>query len=336
MAALLVILGAVILTVTAVDVVWTVLAAGAGAGPLTSRLSALAWRVALRIGRRADGPRHQFLAVVGVAIMVGMLLSWVAVAATAWWVMSSAEGAVQVAADGRPAGLLERGYFVGYNLFTLGTNTYIAGDGLWQLLPIAIGASGLVFLTLGISYLVPVASAVAERRQVAQYMFSLGDTPDGILTRAWTGSGFGALGPHLVALAPMVHLAAERRLTYPALAFMHSAREQASTSVSLVVLDDAMTLLRQAVVGPSGVDATSVEAVRHAVGTFLESAGDTLVAKGAEPLPPPRLDGLRAAGIPTVTDAVFAEAMAADAERRRRLWALLAHDGWSSSAWARR
>jgi hypothetical protein len=304
---LLILVGAVVLTVTGVDVLWTVLAAGSGAGPITARLSPIAWRIALRFGRQPDGPRHALLAVVGVAIVAGMLLSWVAVSYGAWWLISSsADGAVRVAESGQPANLFERLVFVGYNLFTLGTTTYVAGEGLWQLLPVATGASGLVFLTMGISYLVPVASAVSERRQVAQYVLSLGRTSELVLTNAWTGKDFGSLPAHLVALTPMLHLNSERYLTYPALAYFHSAREGASSSVSAVVLDDALTLLRHGVACEARPDTASVDALHRALGAFLHTVGGALIVRDVDPLPPPALQPLRDAGIPTVSDETFA------------------------------
>jgi hypothetical protein len=47
------------------------------------------------------------LAVFGMAIVVGMLLSWVMVTFGAWWLIaSSADGAVRVAQSGQPASLL--------------------------------------------------------------------------------------------------------------------------------------------------------------------------------------------------------------------------------------
>jgi hypothetical protein len=329
--------GVLVLVVTGVDVVWTVLAAGSGAGPLTARLSTLAWRIALVFGRRPDGPRHALLGVFGLAVVVGMLLSWVGVAAGAWWLISaSGEGAVRVAASGAPADLLERGFFVGYNLVTLGSTTYTAGNGLWQLLPVAIGASGLVFLTLGISYLVPVASAVSERRQLAQYVMSLGRSPEQMLTAAWRDGDFGALEQHLVALLPMVHLANERHLTYPALAYLHGTREQASSSVSVVVLDDALTLLRHGVEPAVSPDRATVGALRQALEDLLGTVATAFVHQDFDPLPPPELTALREAGIPTVGDADFASAMAAERDRRRRLAALLAHDGWTIEAWVQR
>jgi hypothetical protein len=183
--------------------------------------------LALRIGRRRDGPRHTLLALFGIAIVIGMLVAWVAVAVVAWTaIFSASEGAVRDASTGQPASLFERAWFVGYSLFTLGSGPYSAGDGLWQLAAVATGASGLVMVTLAIAYFVPVASAVAERRQLAQYVFSLGWTPEEILVASWTGRGFGSLVQHLVALTPLVHLAGVHHLTYPAVDYFHSVSLQ--------------------------------------------------------------------------------------------------------------
>jgi hypothetical protein len=336
-AAALVVLGLIVLVVAGVDVVWTVLAAGSGAGPLTARLSSVAWRVALALGRRDNGSRHALLAVFGMVIVIAMLVSWVVVASGAWLLISSAyDGAVRVAESGEPADLMQRAAFVGVNLFTLGSSDVVGGDGLWQFLPTAIAASGVVALTLGIGYIVPVASAVAERRQLAQYVLSLGSTPERVLTNAWTGSDFGALGQHLVALIPMLHLAGEHQLTYPAIAYFHSGREEASSSLSIVVLDDVVTLLRCGVAVDVRPDPATIDAMGRTVGVFLDTVGTESLAGGVDPLPPPDLGPLRAAGIPTVTDADFDAAIAGDGQRRRQLAGLLAHDGWTGGAWERR
>ena len=337
MAAALFVVGAVTLVIAGIDVLWTVVAAGSGAGPLTGRLSTLAWQVALRLGRRERGARHGVLAVFGMAIVVGMLVSWVVVASGAWLLIASAyEGAVRVAETGEPADLLQRAAFVGVNLFTLGSSDLVGGDGLWQFLPTAIAATGVMALTLGVSYLVPLAAAVADRRQMAEYVLSLGRTPELVAVSAWSGDGFGSLGQHLVALTPMVHLAAERHLTYPALAYFHSDRDEASASISVVVLNDALTLLRQGVEPKASLDRAVLDTLDRSVGAYLEIVGGASISDDVEPLPPPALERLREAGIPTVTDAEFDAAISADADRRRLLTGLLVHDGWTAEAWERR
>lgn len=99
------------------------------------------------------------------------------------------------------------------------------------------------------------------------------------------------------------------------------------------MLDDAVTLLRHGVAPEVRPDPATIEAMGRSAGAFLNTVGTESLAAGVEPLPPPDLEPLRAAGIPTVSDADFAAAMSSDARRRRQLAGLLAHDGWTGGAW---
>ncbi len=135
---------------------------------------------------------------------------------------------------------MERAQFAGANFITLGSDELSAGSGAWAFAAIGATATGVVFVTLAISYFIPVASALAERRQLAAYISSLGASPEQFMRRAWTSGSFKGIEQHLVALTPLVHSLAERHLTYPVLQYFHSGRrERTSTALSLVVLDEA-------------------------------------------------------------------------------------------------
>ncbi|MFN2506113.1 MAG: two pore domain potassium channel family protein, partial [Acidimicrobiales bacterium] len=301
MAVLLVGLGLALVLVVVLDVVWTAAAAGSGAGPLSGRLSARLWRAALAFGRRPDGPRHQFLTVAGIALVVVIVLVWAATAWAGWWlVFSASDGAVIDAASGNPASLVERVQFAGASLFTLGSTELSAGAGAWQFAAIGATATGVVFVTLAISYFVPVASALAEGRQLGAYISSLGDSPEDVLRGAWTNGSFKGLEQHLVALTPMVHALAERHLTYPVLQYFHSGRERTSTALSLVVLDEAVTLLRYGVAPEARLDPVTVGPLDRAIGWYLDTVQGAFVSGAPEPLPPADLDALHQVGIPTV------------------------------------
>ena len=332
----LIVLGIVLLLTLVFDVLWTVVASGAGAGPLTGRLSAVLWRLALRAGRGADGPRHRLLAFSGVAVVVLLLLVGVLVAWGAWWLIYSAsKGAVRVVEDGRPASLVQRLWFAGEGVFTSTGNDLTTGAGGWRGTRVAITATGLIFITLAITYLIPVASAAAERRQLAAYITSLGPTPETLVTRAWAEDGFGSLSQHLVALTAMVQLSAQRHLTYPVLHYLHSPTERTAAAVSYVVLDEAITLLRWGVAADARPDPAAVVPLGEAVGLFIETIRSTFVADFGDALPPPDLEALRRAGIPVVAEDEFAAALAGQRDRRCLLTGLLRDDGWSKEAWQR-
>lgn len=337
MAVLLVGLGLAGVMAVVLDVVWTAAAAGSGAGPLSGRISARLWRLALALGRRPDGPRHRVLTVAGIVVVVFVVVVWAASAWAAWWLVYSAtDGAVVDATSGDPASLLERAQFTGAAFFTLGSTELEAGAGAWQFGAIAITATGVVFVTLAISYFVPVASALAERRQLGAYISSLGDTPEELVVRAWADGGFGKLEDHLVALTPLVHALAERHLTYPVLQYFHSGRERTSTALSLVVLDEAVTLLSCGVAPEARPDPVTVDPVARAIGWYLETVEGDFVSDASEPLPPADLGPLREAGIPTVGDDEYHAALEGQGVRRYRLARMLVDDGWVPEAWDRR
>lgn len=337
MGVLLVGTGLAIVLVAVLDVVWTAAAAGSGAGPLSGRVSARLWRAALAIGRRPSGPRHRFLTVAGIGLAVVIVLMWAAMAWAGWWlVFSASDGAVVDAASGQPAGLVERAQFAGASLFTLGSDEVSAGSGVWQFAAIGATATGVVFVTLAISYFVPVASALADGRQLGAYISSLGATPEDIVRQAWSNESLEGLEQHLVALTPMVHALGERHLTYPVLQYFHSGRERTSTALSLATLDEAVTLLRWGVAPSVRLQPVTVEPLSRAIDWYLDTVQGTFVSRASAPLPRPEIDGLRTLGIPMVEDEEFDAALEELRPRRCQLTRLVVDDGWLPEAWERR
>ena len=330
-------LGLAAVSVAILDVVWTAAAAGSGAGPLSGRLSAQLWRAALAVGRRPGGPRHRLLTLSGITLVVVMVLMWAALAWVGWWlVFSASDGAVVDAASGQPASLIERLQFAGASLFALGSNELSAGSGAWQFATIGATATGIVFVTLAISYFVPVASALADARQLGAYVSSLGESPEEILGRAWTNGSVKGLEQHLVAITPMVHALAERHLTYPVLQYFHSGRERTSPALSLVSLDETLTLLRWGIDPADRPDPVTVEPLARAIGWYLDTVQGAFVGKVSEPLPSAGLAALRDLGIPTVDDDTYRSALEKQVSRRCQLARMLVDDGWYPEAWVRR
>jgi hypothetical protein len=141
----------------------------------------------------------------------------------------------------------------------------------------------------------------------------------------------------LIALTPLVHSLAERHLTYPVLQYFHSGRrERTSTALTLVVLDEALTLLRSGVAPAARPDPTAVDPVVRAVGWYLDTVQGALVTDAADPVPPADLEVIRQSGIPTVDDDEYLAAAAEQEPRRRQLTALVVDEGWRPEAWERR
>ncbi|QYG95255.1 two pore domain potassium channel family protein [Iamia sp. SCSIO 61187] len=319
--------GLTLVVVALVDVTWTTIAAGSGGGPVTRRLASWVWQGHLRAHRR--WPSHRRLTFAGVSIVLITFATWVGLVLLGWaLVLASADGAVRDAATGRPAGLVERLYFTGYTVFTLGNGELRPGTGWWQVATVMATASGLVFVTLAITYLVPVASAAAERRSLASTVASLGSTPHEIVTNAWTGSGFGSLDQHLVSLTPLVHSIRQQHLAYPVLHYFHSRTADSAAAINVANLSQALHLLDHGVAADDRPDRAATGPLDRAITGFLDTLGAAFLTPSGPPLPPPDLAPLVAAGVPTVAPDRYTEAEAPSEPRRALLAALLAEDGW--------
>jgi hypothetical protein len=214
--ALLVAVGAVLVLLVLCDVLFTTLTLGRGAGPLTRRLLGRAWRGLLRVNARHRIPR--LLSNAGTVLLISTVLIWALVLWGGWWAVVLGGGAVRSASTGVPAGAGDVLYYAGFSVFTLGTGDFVAAGGTWRNLTVLASFSGLVVVTLAITYLLSVVSAVVARRALAAHVSALGRTGGEIVAGDWTAGGFsGAFVQHLVALTGGLSAVSQQHYAYPVL-----------------------------------------------------------------------------------------------------------------------
>jgi len=322
----LVFLGLVIIGFTLSDLLLTTLTLDGG-GPLVNTLARWIWKAMLRHHRCASSQR--LLSFTGLGILLSTTLLWLSLVWAGWTLIFSASDQAVVNADSKePVGLWERAYFTGYTLFTLGLGDYVPQGAIWQLATAIAAANGFVLVSLTITYLVPVISAAAQKRQLAAYISSLGKTSDDIILKAWNGKNFAALTQHLVSLTPMLLLHGQRHLAYPVLHYFHSSERYTAATLSVAVLDETLTLLKYGIEPVAQIDRLTLYAARQAMSVFLETLSSTFLEPATEAPPIPALDRIRAGGIPTVSDEAFYSAVSGLARRRQLLLALVQSHGW--------
>lgn len=323
--------GALILVVVMFDIVWTTISASGGAGPVTSRWTHRLWALARRL--RGTAQAHRNLRWAGIGIVVLSILTWFLLLWVAWSLIFLGDGGAVVSADtGRPADLLDRIYFAGYTLTTLGNGSLTPGDGLWQMLTVVASFNGISVLTLGVTYLVPVISAVTGRRRMALHVSGLGTSPVDIVLAGRDGGDWEALERHLAALTPEFGRLGQQHLAYPVLHYFHDLERDAAIAVAVAVLDETLTLLEHGVAPEARPDSVTVRAARSSVSAFLGALTAALISPAEEEPPEPRLDPLRRAGVPTVGDAELRSALEDLAKRRRVLAGFVREDGWTWDA----
>ena len=319
--------GAALIALVLIDVTWTTVAAGSGAGPFTKRSSRMLWRAALAIHRRTGG--HTFLSAAGTVIVAAALMTWIALLLVGWTlIFSSTDGAVRTASTGVPADFIDRVLYVGYTVLTLGLGNFVPGEGIWQLATVLATGTGLVLVTLSITYLVPVASAVVQRRQLAGQIAGLGGTAQDIVLRAWNGNDFGSLGQSLSMLLSTLHTVRLQHLAYPVLHFFHSQSRHDAAAIHITNLVQAVALLQYGVEESVRPDSQTLAAVEDGLDRFLATMDGVHITDDEAPIAAASLEPLTEAGIPT--DALRYRSHVPDTERRRRLLASYLHDdGWT-------
>jgi hypothetical protein len=329
---LLFVVGALVIVGMLVDVLWTTVAAGAGAGPLTGRCANALWRAAVRVN---GGRSHRFLQMTGVGITIGVIGMWITLLWAGWTLTFLADPhAVVDIRTGQQADGWSRASYTGYTIFTLGSSQYGPGAPPWQLGTAVAAGTGLFLVTLAITYLVEVASGVTYKRQLAGYVYGLGDTPDDIIVRAWNGADLTVLADHFQTLTPAMSYVAQRLLAYPVVHYSHSVERRTAVAPAIAVVDELLTLLHHGVAPAVHLPLLTTEPLRRTVSELLETLEAAFIHPTTLPPPPPCLQRLRDAGIPTVDDEQFQTALELLQPRRRLLLGLVHTDGWPwSSVW---
>ena len=330
MSVLLLILGFVLLAVASSDVLITTLTVRGG-GFLTNRFSSWLWHGATKLHRH--NTNHRLLAGAGLLLILGMALIWYLCTWAAWsLIFCSFSNAIVNSSNNEPASIWGRIYFVAYTITTLGRGDYQPSNTIWHLLTGLAAANGFFLVTLSIAYLFPVVSAATEKRTLAVYISCLGGSADEILTKAWNGKDFGNLDQHLINLTSLIVNLGEKHLTYPVLHYFHTPWRSRCLPLSIVVLDEAMSLMQYAVPLEIRPDPAVLFPARRSCAAFLSTLKSDYIKPSPQAPPSIPLELLRQKGIPTFEDLTYLKAIQQIDKRRKLLLALVENDGWSWDA----
>lgn len=324
--------GFFIIAAAIVDAFWTTLAFSGG-GPITRRLARGMWVVALAVHRAGGSTAHVLLKIVGTLILLGTVFCWIVMLFTGYMMIFSATAdAVVWSSNGATADFAQRFYFTGYTLFTLGLGDFVPGGDGWRVVTVIATMNGLFLVTLAITYLLPVISATAQKRQLSAVISNLGANPQAVILRAWDGKGFSGLTTYLVQITQMIDLHAQRHLAYPVFHYFHSSERRTAVAPSLAVLQDALIILSIGIAPECRLRAIDLEPVCRALEGLLSVLRNSYITPADDPPVFANLEPLRARGIPLVSEADFREALEQYQEVRRLFTSYVEFGGWQWDA----
>jgi hypothetical protein len=321
------VLGIVILAAVIVDILWTTLWVDGGSGPLSRRLTTGVWRGL----RTASGDDSRVLSTAGPVILTLTLAMWIGLLWLGWtFLFAGDETALISTHTDEPADWTGRLYYVAYTMFTNGNGDYTPTSGGWEIASSFTTATGMAFVTLGISYVLTVLGAVSEKRSFANSVTGLGERSEAFVRAGWTGHDeeFRGLDNPIETLAEQLSLLADKHKAYPILHYYHSEQASRASAVAVPVLDETITVLRHGVPRADQPNPALVENTRSSVDSYIDTLDSAFIDPADEVPPAPDLDRLREDGVPTVADEEFAEALAELTERRRKLLGIVEADAW--------
>jgi hypothetical protein len=296
-----------------------------GGGGITNALARVVWRLFfVAAGRRGES---KLLEYAGQCVLLSILLTWIACLWLSLFLMlASHPGSVVDGTTKVPADLWETFYYAGFTLSTLGVGDYsAAGDG-WRVLTSAAAFCGLTFITVAITYFVPVLSAVSLQNQLSIFVTSMGKTPQQIVLNSWNGRDFSWFYDSATDLSQMLVQHTLNHHSHPVVHCFHNSEVSKNIIPAIVTLDETLRLLDRVDVPQDRLKRKVLEA---AINQHLDLLQSNYLRRVSPTIPGPAaaLEPLTQAGIPLKTPH---HAEHEDMGKRRKLLgALLAADGWT-------
>ncbi len=318
------VLGLAVLLAAMTDVLWTTLWVDGGAGPISATLMSNVWR-GLRAG--ANG-RSTVLALAGPLLIVATFTVWIGLFWLGWTlVFASGERALLDTAGRGAISWADRLYFTAYTIFTLGVGDIVPREGIWQMATVFATATGMLIVTLSVSYVVSILGAVSRKRSFASSVTALGSDAESFVRCGWTGEDFRGFELAVDSLSQDIDYLAYQYKAYPILHYYHAGVASHSSAVAVAVFDEAMTLLRFGIREEARPNSALLRKAQSSTGDYVSTLSSSFITSADSAPSPPDLDGLREAGIPTVSDQEFEEPLADRTAHRRKLLGLVRQDG---------
>ncbi|GGK88673.1 potassium channel family protein [Deinococcus radiotolerans] len=317
--------GALLVVAVLLDLIVTCIQTGEG------RLSRAVHRPLYSLLRRLTRwtGRRALLSWASPVLITGVLTAWTILTWLGWTLIFwSQPGAVIGAESGQPATFVATLYFVGYTLSTLGLGEIIAPQPFWRILTDVAAINGFFLLTFAITFVVPVAQARSERRELALMLHRAGPGAQQLIVNAVHDHerGLQSLTGDLQHLLNRLDAA---HLNSPYLHRFHDHDRQDALDLHLPALGEALLIIQGALggEGPRGLK-RALASVDSLSRTFERTQARHPALRAGDVPPPPDLTPLSHAGLVLKPESEFDAFLHTHAAFRTRLHAMARAGEW--------
>jgi hypothetical protein len=319
-------LGIILLIITAADLISTSLSVR-GAGFLTRRLSKSIWSTLLIINKKMG--RKKVLQFGGAIILVSILINWLLLIwlSASLLFISSPNSLMNVETNSTTT-VVNKIFYTGYTLSTLGLGDIEPEGDFWDILTAILSFTGLILISIAITFLIPVVSAEITKRKISVNINTLGGSVEEILLNYWNGKDFKELEQPFIPLIDSIILHAQNHKAYSVLHYFHSSDKKEAFVLNITNLDEVITVLLHSIPKNQQPSHNILIRLRKAISSYLVTLPATFITPGKKTPPIQRLTELKIKGITVLSDATVDVEYKKLATRRRLLLSLINDDGW--------
>lgn len=321
---ILLLTGIVLLIFVSIDLLSTILLMNGG-GMISNFVSKNIWKILYKLSNQ--NALSSLLSKAGMIIIVFLFATWMLLIWLSFGLIYLSDpGSVVDTATELQTNVIGKFYFVGYTISSLGNGDLKSGSDAWRIFSNVMSIYGTFFITLSISYLIPVLNAVIKKRALSGYIYQLGKTPEEILKNGWNGKDFSILYSHLNNLNTMILSHSERHLAYPILHYFHSTRPKYSAPLTLTILDEAISIQKTYKIDNTS-NSLHWEVLRRSLDSFLEVIGKYDITKELSHPPFSYKQTLENLPINATTEEINLS-ISKMTQRRKSLHGMVRRDGW--------
>lgn len=309
-----------------VEGLWTTIWVDGNSAPFTSRLTTWIWKFFRVIISKKN---HKLLSLAGPVILAITVLCWILFLWFGWTFLFYADPeSILVKSTNSSPDFSDCFWYVAYTMFTVGNGDFTPQGDVWQVVSSLVAFTGMSMVTLSITYILQVISAVTNKRAFSSQVTSIGKTSEEFVIKQWTGDSFGAIELQLNSLSNQLAVLNEQHLAFPILHYYHAVRLEKSQDVAIAILDDALTLIKLGVEKKSHPAETILSSTRQSVDSFLTTVKMAFI-RPAKNLPQaPDISQLEKKGVPVIPGQEFYEKLEKESDRRKLISGLINNGAW--------
>ena len=276
--------GATLLALIIFDIYATVLHSSARYGPVGESLNRSVWRLARGLSfRLARARRHRLLNMIGPLLLPLLIAVYVVLSVLAYALIyyPHVPAGFTYGVEHRESGWVDAVYFSGVTLTTVGYGDMVPRLTALRFVALFEAASGLVVISLAITYMLTVYAALERKRAIAVSLYhQAGEGADvaGLIAHHFVEGRFYGLRDALRTVTRDLQGLLESHIDHPVIHYFHPVEVYKSTPRVLFLLLETCTVIRAALDREQNQDlrnypeVRTLEAgVRHVLGQLVDS-----------------------------------------------------------------